>query len=201
MTARRFAAFRLLTVLSALTVVNLACSSDGGSSSTAKQESDPEKARIAERRAAWPAETGDFSDPVDLTGYTTLTLVPFDNLTDNSRDDDAGRELVEEIEDTLNDRYEDAFATVRIADAPLGTEGEVVAEGFVYDFSKGGGYNYFTGRNRAKFKAMMKLTDGASGAVLKSSRIKQSGHDSNDAMLEEAADKFARMLNRGVAGR
>ncbi len=106
-------------MLLCLAVVNLGCKSDGDSpSGSSKSSSDPEKALIESRRAAWPATNGDFSDSVDLTAYTVLTLVPFENLTDNSKDDDAGTDLVEEIEDTLKDRYEDAFTTVRIADAP-----------------------------------------------------------------------------------
>lgn len=193
---------RLTAVLLCLAVLNLGCQSDGsGSSSSGKKSSDPEKALVESRRAAWPATNGDFSDSVDLTGYTVLTLIPFDNLTDNSKDDDAGAELVEEVEETLAKRYEDAFTTVRIADAPLGQADEIVASGFVYDFSKGGGYNYWTGRNKAKFKAMMSLKNGATGAVVKSSRINQSGHESNDALMEEAGEKFARMLKRSRDGR
>ena len=194
-------ALRLTAVLLCLAVVNLGCKSGGSSSGTSKSSSDPEKALIESRRAAWPATNGDFSDSVDLTGYTVLTLVPFENLTDNSKDDDAGTDLVEEIEDTLEDRYDDAFTTVRIADTPLGQADEIVATGFVYDFSKGGGYSYWTGRTRAKFKAMMALKNGATGAVVKSSRINQSGHESNDALMEEAAEKFARMLKRSRDGR
>ncbi len=48
---------------------------------------------------------------------------------------------------------------------------------------------------------MMALKNGATGAVVKSSRINQSGHESNDALMEEAADKFARMLKRSRDGR
>ncbi len=189
------AARRLATVLLCLTVVNLGCSSDGSSSGSS---GDSEKSMIEARRAAWPATNGEFSDRVDLSGYTVLTLVPFENLTDNSREDDAGDELVQEIEDTIADRYEGVFATVRIADAPLGQADEIVATGFVYDFSKGGGYNYWTGRNKGKFKAMMALKNGATGEVVKSSRINQTGYESNDELMEEAAEKFARMLKRSL---
>ena len=192
------AALRLTAVLLCLASLNTGCKSDGSSSSSGKSSSDPEKAMIESRRAAWPATNGEFSDQVNLSGYTVLTLVPFENLTDNSRDDDAGTELVEEIEDTLEDRYEDAFATVRIADAPLGQADEIVATGFVYDFSKGGGYNYWTGRSKGKFKAMMALKNGATGDVVKSSRINQTGYESNDDLMEEAAEKFARMLKRSL---
>ena len=114
-------ALRLTAVLLCLAVVNLGCKSGGSSSGSSKSSSDPEKALIESRHAAWPATNG--------------------------------------------------------------------------------GYSYFTGRTRAKFKAMMALKNGATGAVVKSSRINQSGHESNDELMEEAAEKFARMLKRSRDGR
>ena len=197
------ASFRLAAVLLCLTVLTTGCQTDGSTSSgSGTPGTMSEKQLVESRRAAWPETNGDFSDPVNLNDYRVLTLIPFDNLTDNSKDDDAGTELVREVQKTLNNRYEDAFTTVRIADAPLGEADEIVASGFVYDFSKGGGFNYFSlsGRNKAKFKAMMALKNGATGQVVKSSRINQSGLESNDELLEEAGEKFARMLNRSLNG-
>ena len=133
-------------------------------------------------------------DLVDLSTYTTITLIEFTNLTDNSTEDDAGGDFVDEVKDALKDRYADTFATVRVADAPLGQADEIVLRGQVYDFSSGSGWNPWTGRNEAKFKAEYALENGQNGELIKSARIKESGYSDNSSQLREAARDLAKML-------
>ncbi|MEL7087580.1 MAG: hypothetical protein AAGL98_03930, partial [Planctomycetota bacterium] len=98
------------------------------------------------------------------------------------------------VEDRLADRYDGTFATVRVADAPLGQADEVVVRGQVYDYSKSG-YSYWTGRSKAKFKAEMILENGQTGALLKSAQIKEdSRSDSREELLEEGAHDLAKTL-------
>ncbi|MEM7627091.1 MAG: hypothetical protein AAF333_15955 [Planctomycetota bacterium] len=193
---------KLMGLLLSLTVVMAACSSNGGGSDDgddrktqkSDDQDDENKGAVEAARAAWPTYTGDYEDEIDLSGYNVVTIVPFVNLTDNSQKEDAGEEFADEVEDTLTDRYADTFATVRVAQTPLGQPDEVVLRGQVYDYSKSG-YNYWTGRSKAKFKAEMALENGATGEVLKSSRIKEDSYgDSRDEMLEEAAQDVARMI-------
>ncbi|MEO1236419.1 MAG: hypothetical protein AAFX76_06475, partial [Planctomycetota bacterium] len=161
-----------------------------------KEETDPDKKRVADARAAWPEYTGSLTETVDLSGYSTITLVPFENLTDNSEEELAGQGFIDEVEEFLIERYDDTFTSVRVSDDPLGTTGEVVLRGQVYDYSNSK-YNYFTGRTKAKFKAEMTLTDGQTGAVLKSSKISEdSRYESRDEQLEKAAEDVAKMLVR-----
>lgn len=181
-----------------LTATMTACSSGGGASDDGGSDNDDEnKGAVEAARAAWPAYTdGDYDDAIDLSAYSVVTIIPFANLTDNSQDEEAGEEFAQEVEDTLNDRYTDAFTTVRLADAPLGQADEVVLRGHVYDYSKSG-YSYWTGRSKAKFKAEMVLENGSTGEILKSSRIKEDSYgDSRDEMLEEAAQDVAKMIGK-----
>lgn len=189
-----------LTSLLCLTLVMAACSSDGGGSDDDQprekkvDQDDENEAGVKAARDAWPDYTGDFDEQIDLTGYTTVTIIAFTNLTDNSQEEEAGEEFAEELEDALTDRYAGTFATVRVADQPLGQADEVVVRGHVYDFSNPG-YSYWTGRSKAKFKAEMLLENGATGALLKSSRIKEDSYgEGRDEMLEEAAKDLAKML-------
>lgn len=192
---------KLLGLLLSLTVIVGGCSSDGGGgddddrkTQTSDDPDDENKGAVEAARAAWPAYTGDTDDTIDLSGYTVVTLIPFANLTDNSQDEDAGEEFVEEVEDQLVDRYDGVFTTVRVADAALGQADEVVLRGQVYDYSKSG-YSYWTGRSKAKFKAEMVLENGQTGEVLKSSQIKEdSRSDSRDELLEEGAQDVAKMI-------
>ena len=190
---------KLMGLLLSLSVVMAACSSGGGGSSDSdddREEKDPDKAAVEAARAAWPEYTGDVDDLIDLSGYNVVTVVPFVNLTDNSRDNEAGEEFAEEVEDYLRGRYDDVFTTVRVADAPLGQPDEAVVRGQVYDYSKPH-YSYWTGRTKAKFKAEMLVENGATGQLLKSARIKEdSGYESREEMLEEAAEDVAKMLAR-----
>lgn len=192
---------KLMGLLLSLAVVMAACSSDGGDSddddrqSQSSEESDGEnKDGVEAARDAWPTYTGDADDTIDLSSYNVVTLIPFVNLTDNSQEEEAGEEFVEELEDRLADRYDGVFTTVRVADAPLGQADEVVLRGQVYDYSKSG-YSYWTGRSKAKFKAEMVLENGQSGALLKSSQIKEDSRiDSREELLEEGAHDLAKML-------
>lgn len=199
---------KLLGLLLSLAVVMAACSSDGGGDGDSddrkvreKEESKPsdgggDKAAVKAARDAWPAYTGSFKETIDLSAYNVVTIVPFANLTDNSRDKDAGQEFAEEVEDTLTGRYSGTFATVRVAEAPLGQADEVVLRGQVYDYSKGG-YSYWTGRSKNKFKTEFVLENGQSGQVLKSSQIKEDSHsDGRSELREEAAEDVAKMIAR-----
>lgn len=187
---------KLFSVLMAIAMLSIACSSDGDSDSSDKEDMDPDEARVAAARAAWPEYTGEPDETIDLSSYTVLTLIPFENLTDNSQEDDAGEEFVQEVKEYVEDRYEGKFSDVRVADAPLGQADEVVLRGQVYDFSSGAGWNPWTGRNQAKFKAEFVLENGQSGEVLKSARLKEAGYSDNDEMLEAAARDTAKMLGR-----
>ncbi len=191
-------------LLLALALMTAACSSGGSkdvdqsdkSDKKADADGDSDDAKVEAARAAWPAYTGDLEDRVDLSAYNVVTLIPFTNLTDNSTEADAGEEIVDEIEDQLTDRYEDVFEQVRVADAPLGRADEVVVRGQVYDYSRPH-FNYWTGRTKAKFKAEMSLENGASGELLKSSRIKEDGrYEDVESLLDEAARNTAKMLAR-----
>lgn len=188
---------KLMGLLLSLTVVMAACSSGGGGDDDNDDEGgDSDKAVVEAARAAWPEYTGDLDELIDLSGYTVVTLVPFENLTDNSKDEDAGEDFIDEVEDYLNERYEDVFVTVRVADDALGQPDEAVIRGHVYDYSKAH-YSYFTGRTKNKFKAEMSVTNGATGEVLKSARIKEdSRYEGRDEMIEEAAKEVAKMLAR-----
>ncbi len=195
---------KLMGLLLCLTATLTACSSDGGgdddgdrSSEKSGDADDENKGAVEAARAAWPAYTeGDFDDTIDLSAYNVVTIIPFANLTDNSQDENAGEEFAEEVEEELTDRYAGVFTTVRVADAPLGQADEVVLRGQVYDYSKSG-YNYWTGRSKAKFKAEMSLENGSTGEVLKSSRIKEDSYsDGRDEMLEEAAQDVAKMIGK-----
>ncbi|MBB6430086.1 hypothetical protein [Algisphaera agarilytica] len=194
---------KLMALLLCLSATLLACSSDGGGSDdggSSEKSSDPDdenKGAVEAARAAWPSYTdGDYDDTIDLSAYNVVTIVPFVNLTDNSQDEDAGEEFAEVVEEELADRYSDQFTTIRVSKDPLGQADEVVLRGQVYDYSKSG-YSYWTGRSKAKFKAEMSLTNGQTGEVLKSSRIKEDSHsDSRDEMLEEAAEDVAKMIGK-----
>ncbi|MEM9913945.1 MAG: hypothetical protein AAF911_03180 [Planctomycetota bacterium] len=188
---------KLMGLLLCLTTTMIACSSDGGSDDNDSGDKDDENKGLVEAaRAAWPDYTGDYKDEIDLSAYNVVTVVPFVNLTDNSQDKEAGEEFAEVVEEELTDRYSDVFTTIRVADAPLGQADEVVLRGQVYDYSKSG-YNYWTGRSKAKFKAEMALENGSTGEVLKSSRIKEDSYgESREEMLEEAAEDVAKMIGR-----
>lgn len=195
---------KLMGLLLCLTTTMAACSSTGGgdddedrSSEKSEDPDDENKGAVEAARAAWPEYTeGDYDDTIDLSAYSVVTIVPFVNLTDNSQDEEAGQEFAEEVEEELTDRYGDSFATIRVADAPLGQADEVVLRGHIYDYSKSG-YSYWTGRSKAKFKAEMALENGSTGEVLKSSRIKEDSYgDSRDEMLEEAAQDVAKMIGK-----
>ncbi|MEM8738044.1 MAG: hypothetical protein AAGG38_06145 [Planctomycetota bacterium] len=192
--------FKLTALVAALVFGSWGCSSSNngssGSSASPSSETDPDKRRVQDARAAWPEYTGDSDETIDLASYNTVTLIPFTNLTDNSEEDDAGSEFVEEIQETLEDRYEGKFTQVRVAEAPLGETDEVVVRGQVYDFSSGSGWNPWTGRNKAKFKAEFVLENGASGELLKSGRIRESGYGDNDEQLEDAGRDLAKMIAR-----
>jgi len=183
-----------------LSATMTACSSGGGSDDDDNKggdKDDENKGLVEAARAAWPTYTdGDYDDAIDLSAYSVVTIIPFVNLTDNSQDEEAGEEFAEEVEETLTDRYADAFTTIRVADAPLGQADEVVLRGQIYDYSKSG-YSYWTGRSKAKFKAEMALENGSTGEVLKSARIKEDSYgDSREEMLEEAAEDVAKMIGK-----
>ena len=170
----------------------------GGDDDGVEELDDDEKLeRDADRaRADWPEHTGPASRVVDLSKYDTITLVPFTNLTDDSLDQEAGDQFVEEVYDKLEAQYPDAFETIRIESAGMGESNEVVLEGQVYDFTKGGHAPY-VGRITPRFYAEFVLKDGESGEVLKSSELKEKGEPDNVAMMRQAAEDLVRTLGRG----
>ena len=192
----------LLVSLSAVSALGYGCASDGSSDDGPdddvedREEMDEDEAKVQAARDAWPEYTGDADELIDLSKYDTVTLIAFANLTDNSEEDDAGGEFVDELKDELEDEYPDAFVNVRIAEEPLGEAGEIVVRGQVYDFSSGDGWNPWTGRNKAKFKAEFAVEDGSTGEVLKSGQLKESGYEDNDELLEECAEDLAKTLAR-----
>lgn len=200
-----------MSLLPALALVPVGCASDGDAgdsgdaddrdrgSATSNNDDDRDaddenEAAVQAARDAWPAYTGGLKDLVDLSAYDVVTIVPFQNLTDNSQEGDAGRAFAEELEEYLNERHGHVYTTVRVADAALGRADEVVVRGQVYDMSKPH-FSPWTGRSKFKFRAEFLLENGQTGELLKSAQIKvDSHHDDHEELMEEAAEGVARML-------